>query len=191
MKRAFIIHRWEGTPQSDWYSWLKRQLESKDFKVKVLKMPNPSEPRIKPWVNHLKKIIGKPNNETYLIGHSIGCQAILRFLESEKFNGKIGGIVFVAGWFKLDNLEDDEAKKIASPWIDTLIDFNKIKQKTKNLTVFLSTNEPYGFVEENAKIFREKLGAKVLLEKNKGHFTEDDGITEFPPVLKALLEMTK
>ena len=185
-KRAFIVHRWDGTPKSDWYPWLKGELEKKGFKVEVPTMPNTSEPKINDWVNHLKKVAGKLDNATYFIGHSIGCQTIMRYLEKENYNGKIGGIIFVAGWFKLDNLEGEEVETIAKPWMNTAIDFNKIKQKIPKLTVFLSTNEPYGFVEENSKIFKEKLNAKVILEKDKGHFTEDDGVSELPEILSEI-----
>ncbi len=187
MKRAFIVHRWDGTSKSDWYPWLKKEVEKKGFKVEVPTMPNTSIPKIDDWVNHLKKVVGKLDSETYFIGHSIGCQTIMRYLEKENYNSKIGGIIFVAGWFKLDNLEGEEVEAIANPWMNITIDFNKIKQKIPKLSVFLSTNEPYGFVEENTKIFKEKLNAKVILEKNKGHFTEDDGINELPEVLKEIL----
>ncbi len=183
IKRVFVVHRWDGTPKSDWYPWLKRELENKGFRVEVPTMPNTSEPKINDWVNHLKKVVGKLDNKTYFIGHSIGCQTIMRFLEKEDYKNKIGNIVFVAGWFKLDNLEGEEVEVIANPWINTPIDFNKIKRKISKLTVFLSTNEPYGFIKENTRIFKEKLDAKIILEKDKGHFTEDDGISELPEIL--------
>ena len=111
----------------------------------------------------------------------------MRFLEKEDYSGKIGDVVFVAGWFKLGDLENNEVAKIAEPWIKTPIDFDKVKQKISRLTVFLSSNDPYGFVEENTRIFREKLGAKVIIENNKGHFTEDDGVMEVPEVVREIL----
>ncbi len=186
MKRVFIVHRWEGKQNSDWYFWLKNKLEKNGFKVEIPVMPNTSEPKIDDWVLHLKKIVSKLDNETYFIAHSIGCQTVMRFLEKENYNGKIGKVIFVAGWFKLDNLEDDSVKAVASPWINTPIDFDKVKQKISDLTVFLSDNEPYGFVEYNKKMFKEKLNAKVILEENKGHFTEEDEIFEVPEVLKEI-----
>ncbi len=182
-KRVFIIHRWDGTPKSDWYPWLKRELEKKGFKVEIPEMPNTSEPKINEWVNHLRRVVEKLDNETYFIGHSIGCQTIMRFLEEEDYHGKIRGLIFVAGWFRLGNLENEEVETIVNPWINTPIDFNKIKQKILNSVVFLSTNEPYGFVKENTKIFKEKLNAKIILEKDKGHFTQDDGVNELPEIL--------
>ncbi len=183
MKRLFIVHRWDGNPKSDWYQWLKKELENKGFKVEVPTMPNTSEPKIDDWINHLKKVVGKLDGNTYFIGHSIGCQTIMRFLENETYNGKLGSVVFVAGWFKLNNLEGEEVEAIANPWINTPINFNKVKPKLSKLTVFLSTNEPYGFIEENTKTFKEKLNAKVIIQKDKGHFTEDDGISELHGIL--------
>jgi len=183
MKRAIIVHGWDYNPKMNWYPWLKKELEKLGFKVIVPTMPNTSKPQIEGWVSHLKKIVGKLDEETYLVGHSIGCQTILRYLEKENFNSKIPKTVFVAGWFKLNNLEDEEVEKIAKPWLETSIDFNKVKPKISQLTVFLSSNDPYDFLKENENTFKEKLGAKVITEKNKGHFTEEDGIVEIPEML--------
>ena len=186
IKRVFIVHRWDGTSKSDWYPWLKKELEKREFKVEVPEMPNTSKPKINDWVAHLKKVVGELDDETYFIGHSIGCQTIMRFLEKENYNGKIGKIIFVAGWFKLDNLEGEEVEAIANPWTNTPIDFSKVKPKLSKLTVFLSTNEPYGFVEENTRTFKEKLNAKVVIKEDKGHFTEDDCISKLPEVLNEI-----
>ncbi len=182
-KRLFIVHGWDFNPQMHWYPWLKKELEKKGFNVIVPEMPHTSEPEINAWVSHLKKVVGTLDEETYFIGHSIGCQTIMRLLEKEDYNSKIGKMVFVAGWFKLNNLEDEEVKKIAHPWINTPINFDKVKEKTTKLTVFLSSNEPYNYVEENKIIFEEKLKARVIVLKNRGHFTEDNGVTEIKEVL--------
>ena len=185
-KRLFIIHGWNFDPKMHWYPWIKKEFEKKGFKVEVPVMPNTSKPEINAWVSHLKKIVGELNEDTYFIGHSIGCQTIMRFLEKENYNGKIGKVIFVAGWFKLGNLEDEEVKEIANPWINTPINFNKVKEKISNLTVFLSSNEPYNYIEENKMTFEEKLKAKVIILDNKGHFTEEDGVNKLPEVLKEI-----
>ncbi len=183
MKKVYIIHKWSGTLKSDWYPWLKKELEAKGFKVIVPAMPNPDKPIIEERVSFLKKLIPFPDEGTIFIGHSIGCQTIMRYLESLPDKTKVGQIVFVAGWFNLDNLEDKESREIAKPWIETPINSKKIKRIAQEITVFLSSNEPYGFVKENSKIFKEKLGAKVIILKNKGHFTKEDGITIIPELL--------
>ena len=188
VKRMFIVHGWDFNPKMNWYPWLKKELEKAGFKVFIPEMPNASEPDIGDWVSHLKDMVGKLDENTYFVGHSIGCQTIMRFLEKEKYNGKIGRIIFVAGWFKLGNLEDEEVKKIAKPWINKPINFNKVREKIRHLTVFLSSNEPYNYAEENKETFENKLNAKVIILKNKGHFTEDDGIKEIPEVLNEMLK---
>ena len=183
-KKVFVVHGWDYNPQMHWYQWIRKELEKKGFTVIVPVMPNTSEPEINAWVSHLKNVVGKLNKETYFIGHSIGCQTILRYLEKEKYNGKIGTVILVAGWFRLDHLESNEVATIAGPWIQTPIDFKKVRQKISKLTVFLSRNEPYGCVESNAKTFREKLGAKVIIKKNKGHFTVEDGVKKLPEAVR-------
>jgi len=96
-KKIFIIHGWSSFPEDCWFPWLKSELEKRNFSVTVPQMPNPDNPEINSWVTHLKNVVGELNEETYFIGHSIGCQAIMRFIEKE--NKKIGGAVFVAGFF--------------------------------------------------------------------------------------------
>ena len=187
-KRLFIVHGWGFNPKMNWYPWLKSKFEKVGFKVFVPEMPNTPEPNIDAWVSHLKKVVGNLDENTYFIGHSIGCQTIIRFLEKEKYDGKIGKVIFVAGWFNLDNLEGEEVKEIAVPWINTNINFNKVKEKIGHLTVFLSSNEPYGCLEENKKTFEKKLKAKVIILKDKGHFTEDDGVKEIQEALNEILK---
>lgn len=188
-KRVFIIHGWDYTPKMNWYPWIEKELEKKGFLVQVPEMPNTSEPRINEWVAHLKKKVGKLDKNTFFIGHSIGCQTIMRYLQNEKTSA--GGAVFVAGWFNLDNLESEEVENIAWPWIEDKIDFKKLKNNLKNLIVILSTNDPYNCLEENSKIFQKKLGAKLIIEKNKGHFTSDDNVLEIHAALNELLEIAK
>lgn len=57
---------------------------------------------------------------------------------------------------------------------------------TKNFVVINSSNNDYGFVEDNKRLFEEKLGAKVIILENKGHLTEPDGVTQLPEVLEAI-----
>src|SRR3989338_6493172 len=90
-KRAFIIHGWDGYPDEGWFPWLKAELEKNGFQVHVPAMPESAEPKIETWVSHLSKAVGDVDENTYFVGHSIGCQTILRFLESLPADKKVGG----------------------------------------------------------------------------------------------------
>lgn len=183
-KRVFIIHGWDGNPNETWLKWLKEELRKQNFEVVAPQMPNAEEPRIEEWVPFLSDLVGEPNQETYFVGHSIGCQTIMRYLETI-YPKKIGKIIFVAGWFNLENLEDKESEEIAKPWVETPIDFGKVKDTAENINVFLSDNDPWVPLTDE-EIFEEKLEAKVILEKNKGHFTGDDNVNEIPEILEIL-----
>jgi predicted alpha/beta hydrolase family esterase len=65
----------------------------------------------------------------------------------------------------------------------------KDKNCKKIITIF-SDNDPYVSLKY-ADIFKEKLKAKIIIQKNMKHFSGDDGITELPVVLNEILEIAK
>lgn len=186
MKRVFIIHRWSGGPEDDWRPWLSYQLQAKGYDVFVPEMPDTHIPTIEKWVAKIAEIVGTPDIETHFIGHSIGCQAIMRYLQTLPVGTHVGRAVFVAGWFNLAGLDSEggDVADIARPWIETPINFEAIKNVCQNIDVFLSSNEPYGYTEYNKEVFENKLNANVTILPDRGHFTEDDGVIELPEVLE-------
>lgn len=186
-KRVFIVHGWDGYPEEGWFPWLKKELETKDFEVYVPQLPNAESPKIHNWVPKLSEIVGTPNEQTYFVGHSMGCQAIARYLESLPQGIKVGGAVFVAGWFTLMNLETKEEKEIAKSWLETSIDLEKVKSHFSKSIAIFSDNDPYVPLD-NQDDFRNSFGSKIIIEHQKGHFSgPNDGITQLPVVLESLL----
>lgn len=183
MKRVIIVHRWEGGSHDDWRPWLKSELEKLGYEVQVPDMPDTDTPVIEKWVNKLSEVVGIPDANTYFVGHSIGCQTILRYLET--INTPVGGAVFVAGWFYLDNLENDEVKEIAKPWIETPINLEKVKLVLPTAILIISENDPYGCLEENKQKFAEVM-TKGIVVPFAGHFTAGDGYAEIPTVVDEL-----
>lgn len=191
MKRVFIIHQWMADAQGDWYPWLAQQLKEKGYEVFLPQMPNQDNPIIEERVSFLDNLVGTPDMDTYFIGHSIGCQVIMRYFETLPENIKVGGAVFIAGWFNLAGLESEgeEIMAIAKPWIETPIDFLRVKKVCSKIEVLLSSTEPYGYLEENKTIFEKNLGAHVAVLPNRGHFMKSDGVVEVPEVLDILDRM--
>lgn len=187
-KRVFIIHGWGGNPQEGWFPWLKKELEKRGFVVQVPSMPNPEEPKIETWIPFLAKLVVQADENTFLVGHSIGCQTIIRYLQTLPDGKKIGGAVFVAGWYNLRNLETEEEKRIAGPWVHEPRDDKKIRQAVGRAIAIFSDNDPF-VVAENQKSWKELIGAKIILEHQRGHFSGDDNIKELPSVLEAVLEI--
>jgi predicted alpha/beta hydrolase family esterase len=187
-KRVFIIHGWEGSPENCWFPWLKAELESRGFSVIIPSMPSPEAPEIKSWVGHLQNEVGEADENTYFVGHSIGCQTILRYVEQLPQEAKIGGIICVAGFFNLMGLETEEEKELAKLWLETKIDFEKIKKHTDKIIAVFSDNDPYVDLE-NKELFEKNLGAKTIIEHDRGHFSDDVGCKDLPVVLEELLKV--
>jgi len=185
MKKIYMIHCWGGNSKENWYPWLKKELEKKDINVSVFDMPNTEYPKIEEWVKYLEKNVENVDGETYFVGYSIGCQTIIRFLEKLHKHKKIGGCFFIAPWFNLINLNNEEME-IAHPWLNSKVDFSRIKDRCDNFTAIFSDNDPYVPVSD-AEIFKDKLNAKVITEKNRGHFTEKIE----PIILSELLKFLK
>ncbi len=184
MKKVFLIHGWGGSDSSEgWFGWLKTHLREKNIQITVFNMPNTDEPRIEEWMGFLKENINLSDmdDETYFIGHSIGCQAVLRYLEMISEDIKIAGCIFVAPWMELDKNtieeEGEEVVEIARPWMETPINFEKVKEHTTNFLCILSDNDPYVPLS-NKEFFEEKLGAKTIVKNNEEHFNETEKIPE-------------
>ena len=189
-KRVFMIHGWGGDSENHWFPWIKNELEKRGFLVFSPQMPNTNTPKIEEWVPSISKEVGQADDQTYFIGHSLGCQAIIRYLQTLQSETRIGGAVFVAGWYDLKKEIEDE-KEIAEPWVNEFRDDKKIKDiiNGKAIAIF-SDNDPV-ILQENQKSWKEKIGAKIVIEHNKRHFTEEEGVTEVLSALDALLELSK
>ena len=185
MKRVYIIHGWDGHPDEGWFPWLKKGLEKRGFHVEIPAMPESAEPKIEAWVSYLSDTVGSVDENTFFVGHSIGCQTILRYFEKLPRSSVVGGAFFVAGWFTL-NLKTDEEIKIARPWLSIPIDFEKIKKHTARFfCVFSDDDEDVPI--SNLELFQKNLGAKCIIEHNKGHFCESDGVMKLPIILHEIL----
>jgi uncharacterized protein len=170
MNRVIIVHGWGGSSKSDFLPWVKKELEKLGYEVIVPDMPDPDNPKIETWVPYLTKIISKPRKTDIFVGHSVGCQTVLRFLETLSENQKVDKVILIAPWgIGLTNLEEGE-DEIAKPWLETPIDFKKVKSKAKVFIALFSDNDPFVSLQENKKMFEVELEAEVLIEHNKGHF---------------------
>ncbi len=189
-KRVFIIHGWDGYPEEGWFPWLKKELEARGFNVFVPQLPKPEEPRINNWVPKLKEAVGNPDEQTYFVGHSMGCQTISRYTESLPENTVVGGAVFVAGFFKrLTNIEtDDVSRSVCEEWLKTPLDLNKVKSHLKKSIAIFSDDDPY-VPSDNQDDFKNLLGSKIIVEHAKGHFSGSTGTMELPIALESVLEI--
>jgi uncharacterized protein len=181
-KRVYLIHGWGGTSEGGWFDWLKIKLKEKGFEVLGINMPNTDEPKIEEWVGYLKERIPEIGEEDYFVGHSIGCQTILRFLEKSHKHQRVKGCAFVAGWFNLKGLSEGEMN-IAHPWINNPIDFGRVLDHCNNFLAVFSKDDPLVDLGESEK-FRNSLNAKIIIKEKEVHFNESSEIQEVLDFIK-------
>ncbi len=197
MRRVIIVHGWGGHPQEGWFPWLKNELEKKDFQVLVPQLPDPETPDIEKWTAKLAEAVGEPDKETYFVGHSMGCPTIAHYLEKLPEDTKVGGAVFVAGFFKrLTGLEKEikkhpEVADIANNWLGSPVDFQRVKSHLPKSIAIFSDND-YHVPLDNVDDFRDKLGSEIIIEKGMGHFSGGkDKTIELPIALESVLNLVK
>lgn len=72
MKKVFIIHGFEGSPNGGWRPWLMLELEKKDVYACALAMPHPENPLCSEWVQEIERhVIQNKEDDIYLVGHSL------------------------------------------------------------------------------------------------------------------------
>ena len=191
-KRACIVHGWGGTPAAGWFRWLGEELTRHGFAVAIPAMPVTDEPRISRWVPALAEAVGRPDSETYLIGHSMGCQTIARYLATLPKGTTIGGAVFVAGFFRrLTGLSDDPADQATDQhWLGAPLDLAAVRSRLPRSVAIFSDNDPYVPLD-NVEDYKEKLQSEIIIEHGKRHYSGSDGFTELPVARDAVLRLAQ
>lgn len=157
--------------------------------VHVPAMPETDHPPMQLWLSHLSSLVGHCDENTFFVGHSLGCQAILRYLQEQLPAVRAGGAVFVAGFETLGviNAQPDVQEGIGE-WLQKEIQWEAIHGHAQNFTAIFSDNDKWVPLS-NVKVFDEKLGAHTIVLHNRGHFSGSNGITELPEARDTLLEM--
>lgn len=174
MKKALILHAWFQAPENNWYPWLKGELEKKGYEVWLPELP--TMPTKNPDMETMLEFILEKNfvnEETVVIGHSLGSVLALRLAERTKFKK---GIV-LAGWDYNDLTPEHQ-----NFWV-TMIDHTKIKMNVGSWVMPISDNDPYvtPFI---AQEMAGRLGAKVIRVGKKGHFLAKDRVMQVPEMLE-------
>jgi len=188
-KRLFIVHGWDGSSAEPMIAWLGEEGRRLGFETTVLDMPNPHSPTIDAWVNHLESVVMYPDENTYFIGHNMGCQAIFRYIQAPEIID-VGGVICIEPFLVLATPATDTEKDIARPWLENPINFSQIKKVLKHASCIFSDNDIYVPLEINKELFTQKLAPTIIVEQGKGHFMQEDGVKDVPSAIEELKKMS-
>ena len=187
MKKILILHGTSGNSKSNWFLWLKRNLEEQGYLVWVPDLPHAEKPNIS---RYNKFIFANKDwsfdEETYIVGHSSGAVAILGLLQHLPQDIKINTCVLVGsfkgdlGWETLNELFLEK------------FNFDLIKSHARKFIFIHSDNDPYCPLE-HAKYLAKKLDGKLIIKKGGGHFSANDDPKwkKFPFILELLKKIRK
>lgn len=112
----------------------------------------------------------------------------MRYLETLKEDERVGGVVLVAGF--ASDLDYEGYKGELSSFFQSQINWEEIKKHCNKFIAISSDDDPYVPIKHST-IFKEKLGAEVIIAHKMKHFSGDDGINELPVALDSILKLAK
>lgn len=175
MKKALILHAWYATPESDWYPWLKTELEKKGYHVEIPSIPTMDS--ASPDLETMLKFIADNelvDDETVVVGHSLGAVLALRLAERVRFEKGI----LLAVWDYNDLTPEHQ-----SFW-KTAINHALIRKNVPSWVMIISDNDPY-VTKFIAHEVAARLDAKTVDAGIRGHFlAKDDGVTQVSEILE-------
>lgn len=182
MKRIYIFPRYSGDENSDWYQQIKHNSNFTELNISIipLSLPNWDKPSCTEFLSYIKNAIpeNEIDNNSYFVGHSVGCKAALLFLNELHIKNpelKIGGLMCVAGWWKVDNPWPQ-----LNQWTNMPLDFTAIQKIcNNNIITVLSDNDPFtSDWKVNKREWETNLNTKVIIVPDAKHFNGTEGFSE-------------
>lgn len=187
MKKVFLIHGYGGEPNGGWRPWLMGKLAREGVWACALAMPMIDEKPIKDeWVEEIKRSVGIPNQDTFLVGHSLGVPALLNYVESLPIDNKIGGLILVSGI--IHPISGKDRYIPINHFYEKEFNYDHIKKICGNVVVIHGDNDtavPF----EQAQELSKNLSCQLIPIQNGGHLNGSSGWYELPEALEALLKM--
>ncbi len=177
MREVFIFHGTAGSPEGNWFPWLKSELDALGCRVTVPRFPTPQGHSLEAWLEILNNYKRQINEDTILIGHSLGGLFLLRVLE--RLSHPVAAAYFVAAPVGVKPIlyynSDEKFSGFSFNW-------QEIKKKAGNFFVYHSDDDPYVSFGNGEELAR-RLGVKLTFIPSAGHLNAERGYTKFDRLL--------
>lgn len=178
-RTAILIHGFEDDENgqfSPWKDeWIKEKLTDLGYEVIAPNMPNSHHPARSEWLEFIRQFESKLNQNTIIIGHSLGCATVADLLTGIKTRIKAAYLIapanaamdftqFRKNW-RNENSDIDSVEKFAKQ--DTRWD--ALKAKAGIVKVILSDNDKYIPYDKTRRLFSDEKIDVMTLQEQK-HF---------------------
>ena len=179
-----ILHGTSADHTSNWFPWLKSELEKKEHEVWVPDLPDADRPNIQKY-NQLLLSHKWDFNNSVIIGHSSGAVAILGLLEALPDDIKINTAILAGAFTK--RLSESPSWEMLRELFGKDFDYETIKQKSSKFIFVHSEDDPYCPIEQ-AEFLSKKLDGTLYRFDGMGHFSLrlDPRFDKFPELLEII-----
>lgn len=175
----FIFHGAFGSPNENWFPWLKTEVEKLGIEVFVPTFPTPEGQSLNSWNKAFEPYEKHLSEKSILAGHSLGPAFILNLLE--RIETRVAASFLVSPFTGLINLTEFDT--INYSLTDRKFDWKKIKSHCKEFYVYHSDNDPYVPQSKSAFVAEKVEAKKYEIIKGGGHLNKSAGFSEFPLLL--------
>lgn len=182
--RFLILHGTDADHRSNWFPWLKQELENLGHEVLVPDLPKSDHPNIDRYWDHLRFLEWDFNNNVW-IGHSSGSVAILGLLQKLPSDINVDTSILVGSFTK--RLSQSPSWEMLKELFDKPFDFEKIKKKSKKFIFVHSKDDPICDISEARELHRN-IGGDMIEFDHMGHFSlgTNPEFTKFPEILEII-----
>jgi uncharacterized protein len=167
MKHALILHGTDGSPDINWFPWLKAKLEAEGYEVWAPQLPACHTPNRATYAAFLLEDSEHDLTDAVVVGHSSGAVEVLNLLDDER-TPHLKLAVMVSAWAggKPNGYDSNEQFEHLFP--EAGFDFARMKQKADNIVFLHSANDPYCPLEQ-AQYLAKELDAPITVVPSGGH----------------------
>lgn len=177
-----ILHGYGADSKSNFFPWLKLELEKLGHSVWLHTLPNTEDPDITEQVEFVLQSVAL-DARTILVGHSLGGVVAMKILE--KLSQPILGLVLVGSFYKPELLIDFQPNFVST--IDWQWHFAKIRQQVQKIKILSDLQDCYIPTTQGREL-AELLRAELFEFKAEGtHFMS----VQEPRVLAAIQKLIK
>ena len=178
---VYIIHGANANPNANWFPWLKKELKSLNINVIVPAFPIREQQTLDKWLSTFSKFIDDLDENSIMIGHSLGPAFIFNVLE--RIKTEIRACFLVAPF--ANDLGITKYDSINHTFYEVGFDWNTIRNRSKRFYVYASDNDPH-VPMGISKSIATKLDAKFELIHDGGHLNAESGYVKFTLLLEDL-----
>lgn len=167
MKTALILHGTDGSPDSNWFPWLKAKLESNGYNVWAPLLPNNHYPNRETYGKFLLDQAEYDLSEAIVIGHSSGAVEVLNLLDDDR-TPHLKLAVMVGAWAggKPNGYDTNEQFERLFP--EAGFQFEKMQQKADHIAFLHGDDDPWCPLGQ-AQFLAEQLHAPITVVPRGGH----------------------